>query len=50
MFQLPKYREPDFTQEKFVNAPDAAWEEVTIQGVAPEKFITAHPCIRNILK
>ncbi len=38
MFQLPKYREPDFTQEKFVNAPDAAWEEVTIQGVAPENY------------
>ena len=38
MFQLPKYREPDFTQEKFVNAPDAAWEKVTIQGVAPENY------------
>ena len=38
MFQMPEYREPDFTQEKFVNAPDAMWEEVTIQGVAPENY------------
>ena len=37
MFDLPKYREPDFSQEKFKNAPDASWEEVTIKGVAPEK-------------
>ena len=38
MFQMPEYREPDFSQEKFVNAPDAVWEEVTIQGVAPENY------------
>lgn len=38
MFDLPKYREPDFSQEKFVNAPDASWEEVTIKGVAPENY------------
>ena len=38
MFQMPEYREPDFTQEKFVNAPDAMWEKVTIQGVAPENY------------
>lgn len=38
MFHLPEYREPDFTQERFVNAPDAAWEKVTIKGVAPENY------------
>src|SRR5699024_12623666 len=38
MFRLPEYREPDFTQERFVNAPDAAWEKVTIKGVAPENY------------
>lgn len=38
MFQLPEYREPDFTKEKFMNAPDASWERVTIRGVAPENY------------
>ena len=38
MFQLPEYREPDFTQEKLANAPNAAWEAVTIAGVAPENY------------
>ena len=38
MFHLPEYREPDFTEEKFVKAPDAKWEEVTIKGVAPENY------------
>ena len=38
MFHLPEYREPDFTQERFVNAPDAAWERVIIKGVAPENY------------
>ncbi len=38
MFHLPEYREPDFTQEKFLNSPDAAWEAVTIKGVAPENY------------
>ena len=38
MFHLPKYREPDFTQTKFTEAPDASWEEVTIRGVAPENY------------
>ena len=37
-FQMPKYREPDFTQEIFVNAPDAAIQEVEQDGVAPEYF------------
>ena len=38
MFHLPEYREPDFTKEKFVNAPDAKWEEVTVKGVARGKL------------
>lgn len=38
MFELPKYREPDFTDKKFTDAPDAAWEKVTIKGVAPENY------------
>ena len=38
MFHLPAYREPDFTQKKFTEAPDAVWETVTIDGVAPENY------------
>ena len=38
MFHMPEYREPDFTKERFANAPDAAWEKVTIKGVAPENY------------
>ena len=38
MFELPKYREPDFTDKKFTDSPDAAWEKVTIKSVAPENY------------
>ena len=38
MFDLPKYREPDFTEEHFAKAPDVKWEAVTIKGVAPENY------------
>ena len=38
MFCLPEYREPDFTEKRFTDAPDAAWEKVTIEGVAPENY------------
>ena len=38
MFELPEYREPDFTDKKFTDSPDAAWEKVTIKGVAPENY------------
>ena len=38
MFDLPKYREPDFTEERFAKAPDVKWEAVTIKGVAPENY------------
>lgn len=38
MFQMPKYKEPDFTQKKFTEAPDASWEAVAVKGVAPENY------------
>ena len=38
MFNLPKYREPDFTEGRFAKAPDVKWEAVTIKGVAPENY------------
>ena len=38
MFELPRYKEPDFSDSRFANAPDAAWKEVTIDGVAPENY------------
>ena len=38
MFSLPKYHEPDFSSETFKNAPEVQWEEVTIDGVAPENY------------
>ena len=38
MFEMPKYHHPDFSGEKFVNAPDAAWEAAEKDGVAPENF------------
>lgn len=37
-FQLPEYHHPDFTLQKFVDAPDAKWETVEKDGVAPEYF------------
>lgn len=37
-FVMPKYRRPDFSRPEFVNAPDAKWETVEIDGVAPENF------------
>lgn len=38
MFQLPKYKAPDFTHKRFASAPDAATEKVTIKGVAPDHY------------
>ena len=38
MFHLPEYRQPDFTEKRFVDAPNAVWETVTIKGVAPENY------------
>lgn len=38
MFQIPKYTHPDFSQKKFVDAPNVTIEEVAEDGVAPEYF------------
>lgn len=37
-FEMPKYHHPDFTEEKFVNAPDARYEAAEKDGVAPEYY------------
>ena len=37
-FVMPEYHGPDFSLPKFVNAPDAGYETVEIDGVAPEYF------------
>ncbi len=38
MFEMPVYRAPDFSERRFAAAPDAAWEAVTVDGVAPEGY------------
>jgi len=38
MFTLRDYTHPDFTQEKFIQAPDARFEPAPFDGVAPENF------------
>lgn len=38
MFHFPKYIEPDFTQERFVNSPDVSTGIVQIKGVAPDHY------------
>lgn len=38
MFKLPKYIAPDFSQEKFVNSPNATTKTVEIKGVAPDDY------------
>ena len=37
-FKLNKFIEPDFSKEKFINAPDCKWEEVTVDGCAPNGY------------
>lgn len=37
-FEMPKYTHPDFTEEKFMNAPDAAYEAADKDGVAPKNY------------
>ena len=37
-FEMPKYFHPDFSDEKFVNAPDAVIEIVDKDGVAPRNY------------
>lgn len=38
MFRLNKFIKPDFNNEIFKNAPNATYEEVEIDGVAPENY------------
>ena len=38
IFKMPEYHHPDFTQEIFVNAPDAVFEEAAADGVVPAYF------------
>lgn len=37
-FQMPVYHHPDFTQEQFVNAPDAKYAVAEKDGVAPDYY------------
>ncbi|EHR36499.1 ornithine cyclodeaminase family domain [Facklamia languida] len=37
-FELPTYHEPDFTQDKFVKAPNATLVEVEKDGISPENY------------
>ncbi len=37
-FQIHTYHHPDFSQEVFLNSPDAAWAEAPKDGVAPENY------------
>ena len=37
-FTMPVYHHPDFSQEKFVNAPSIRWEAAEADGVAPENY------------
>ena len=37
-FEMPKYHHPDFREDRFINAPDAAVAIVEKDGVAPENY------------
>lgn len=37
-FEMPKYTAPDWSLEKFINAPDAKFEAVETDGVAPRNY------------
>ena len=37
-FEIPSYHAPDFTQEKFRNAPNVRWAPAPKDGVAPEHY------------
>lgn len=37
-FEMPFYKEPDFTVDIFLNAPSVKTERVTVNGVAPENY------------
>lgn len=36
--EIPKYTAPDFTQERFINAPNAKLVEVQVEGVSPANY------------
>jgi len=38
MFELRRYVAPDFSEERFVRAPDALFLPAPADGVAPEGF------------
>ena len=37
-FDMPIYHAPDFTEARFVDAPDVRWAEAPMNGVAPEGY------------
>ena len=37
-FKMPTFNHPDFTDEKFINAPDVKYIEAEMDGVAPEYY------------
>ena len=37
-FDMPIYHAPDFSEERFVNAPDVCWAEAPMNGVAPDGY------------
>ena len=38
MFKMPVYKEPDFSKEVFLNAPDVKMEKTERDGIVPEYF------------
>ena len=38
MIKFNKFRQPNFNTDKLKNAPNAKFEEVKIEGVAPENY------------
>ena len=38
MFKLPDYIEPDFSEERFVSAPNARLEAAPVDKAAPRNF------------
>ena len=38
-FEMPTYKDPDFTEVKFVNAPNIMWEEVNILNDAVQEIL-----------
>jgi len=38
MFQIPKFKAPDFSSERFSTAPNVTTSKVTMKGVAPDNY------------